>query len=230
MDRAPRARGVAALAAALLLVAGCTGSNEPGDVSSGSPTASVTAPTSVPTTATSSPATSPAVTSDTPPTASTDAPEASALGLPDAAALHRARADVAELSDEQLVGSLVVASYDGTDPVAAADLVRAHHLAGVITLGGNVPQQPADRVASLRSLSEAVTSAVQQDGRDWPAFLAVDQEGGPIVRVGAPLDHWPAAMALGAADDPALATQVAQASGSSCGRWATPSSSPPMPT
>ena len=134
-------------------------------------------------------------------------------GLPGAAELAQARADVAELSDEQLVGQLVVASYGGTDATAAADLVRRHHLAGVITLGDNVPTAVEDRVPLLTGLTGAVQEAVTEGGRDWPAFTGIDQEGGPITRVGAPLDRWPAAMSLGAADDPDLAREVSRASG-----------------
>lgn len=134
-------------------------------------------------------------------------------GLPGAAELEQARAEVAELSDEQLVGQLVVASYGGTDAAGAADLVRRHHLAGVITLGDNVPTAPDQRVPRLTELTAAVQDAVAEDGRDWPAFTGIDQEGGPITRVGAPLDRWPAAMSLGAADDPELTQEVTRASG-----------------
>jgi beta-N-acetylhexosaminidase len=150
----------------------------------------------------------------TAPTASTPTPGATDIaGLPTPEELDRARADVAELSLRQLAGQLVVASYPGTDARAAADLVARHHLAGVITLGDNVPTDPSERLPVLGELTQRVTDAVAADGRDWPAFLGIDQEGGPITRVGAPLQRWPAAMALGAADDPELAEEVAEASG-----------------
>lgn len=136
-----------------------------------------------------------------------------ALGLPNDNELATARTQVSDLSDRELVGQLIVASYEGTDAAGAAALVREHHLAGVITLGANVPEIPEDRVPLLTELTDAVQGAVQEDGRDWPAFLGIDQEGGPITRVAAPLDHWPAAMALGASRDPDLASQVARASG-----------------
>lgn len=137
----------------------------------------------------------------------------SALGAPSAAELQAAAAEVAQLSDEQLVGQVVVAAYGGTDPEAAAAVVRQEHLAGVIVLGANVPEQPEERVPQLSAMAQAVQQAVQDDGRDWPAFIAVDQEGGPITRIGAPLDRWPAPMALGAAGDPELAREVSRASG-----------------
>ncbi len=135
------------------------------------------------------------------------------IGLPSPEELATARAEVAQLSDRELAGQLVVAAYHGTDSWAAAQLVSDFHLGGVITLGANVPESVQARVPQLTALTSAVQEAVTADGRDWPAFLAIDQEGGPITRVAAPLDHWPAGMALGAARDPELAEQVAHASG-----------------
>lgn len=144
----------------------------------------------------------------------TEEPErAVRAGLPSSQELSRARQDVRELDTHQLAGQVIVAAYPGADPAAAAGLVRRHHLAGVITLGGNVPEDPAARVDALTGLTGAVRQAVADDGRDWPAFLGIDQEGGAITRVGAPLDRWPTAMAFGAADQPQLARQAAEASG-----------------
>lgn len=131
----------------------------------------------------------------------------------DADLLDQARADVAELELDQLAGQLIVASYGGTDANAAAAMVSSHHLGGVITLGDNVPEVPADRLPALSDVSRRVHEAVSAGGRDWPAFVAIDQEGGPITRVGLPLDRWPSAMALGAAGDTELAEEVAFASG-----------------
>ncbi len=203
--RSLRRTGPAA-AALVLLLAGCSTAGPDGvseGTEAGAP-ATVTGPMS---TTSSSPR------GDTAP--ATAAPQADALpGVPSEEDLARARSEVGELSLRQLAGQVVVASYGGTDPRVAADLVTRHHLAGVITLGDNVPADPEARVASLTGLTEAVEDAVMADGRDWPAFLAIDQEGGPVTRVGEPLDPWPAAMALGAADDPDLARRVAQASGS----------------
>lgn len=142
-----------------------------------------------------------------------DDPAPAISGTPTPEELDRARQEVGALSLEELAGQVVVASYGGTDAEGAADLVSTYHLAGVITLGANVPEDPAQRVPSLRELTTAVDEAVASDGRDWPAFLGIDQEGGPITRVGAPLQRWPSGMALGAAGDPDLAHEVAAASG-----------------
>lgn len=151
-------------------------------------------------------------------TTGTAGPEVADVGgdayeAPDAAAIDQARSEVEQLEMHELAGQLIVASYGGTDSTAAATMVTNHHLGGVITLGDNVPAAPSERLPALSDLSRRVNDAVAADGRDWPAFIAVDQEGGPITRVAAPLDTWPAAMALGAAGDIDLARDVAHASG-----------------
>lgn len=230
------ARGlVAAVAGSVLVLAACSGGGEIVDASSSqeasattgsTPSASGPATSGGPTTeqppsgtgadpsgpTTGGPSTTGPSTTGPDPTASTG-PGAAGVGLPTPEEIATAREDVSALSDRELAGQLIVASYQGTDAAAAADLVREHHLAGVITLGANVPEAVDSRVPLLTELTGAVQDAVHEDGRDWPAFLGIDQEGGPITRVGAPLDHWPAAMALGAARDPELTRDVTRASG-----------------
>lgn len=206
-------------AASAVLLAACTGGGtvqeSPGTGAgpghSATPTGEATSEPAPPRPTTEAPSTTAPSTEDSPTTG--EPPPSGGPGLPTEQELATAREDVAALSDRDLVGSLIVASYQGTDPAGAAELVRAQHLAGVITLGANVPENPSTRVEELTGLTSAVSEAVATSGRDWPAFLAIDQEGGPITRVGAPLDHWPAAMALGAARDADLAGEVAQASG-----------------
>lgn len=218
-------RALGAVGLAVLVLTGCSlGSPGPDPAVSPGPSASPSKPTGgrdLPATTAptpSSPATSTTGTGAATPTTGTGAATTTTgpgaiPGLPTEGELSAARADVANLDLHELAGQLVVASYPGVDGAAAAELVRTHHLGGVITLGGNVPEDPQDRVTQLTAMSEGVSAAVAEDGRDWPGFIGVDQEGGPITRIGAPLDRWPAAMALGAAGDPELAREVATASG-----------------
>lgn len=201
-------RTVAVVAALMLVLAGCSTVEQDGSGDAGTTSTAATDP---------GPVTAPAPATSQPDDGAdaTGSPRPAALpGVPSEEDVALARSEVGSLSLRRLAGQVVVASYGGTDPGAAADLVTRHHLAGVITLGDNVPAEPGARVAALTGLTDAVQDAVTGDGRDWPAFLAIDQEGGPVTRVGAPLDAWPAAMALGAAGDADLARRVAQASGS----------------
>lgn len=214
MTRWPR-YAVLALATGLALTACTSGQQGPAPSTSGSATASPTGP-AVPTSTSGPPpegADRTGATGPGDPSATTEPDRGTIAGLPGEEGLARARQDVADLTLDQLAGQLVVAAYPGTDPAAAAALVDRHHLGGVITLGENVPSSPEARVDALRALTSQVGEAVAADGRDWPAFLGIDQEGGPITRVGAPLQRWPSAMALGASDRPDLAREVAAASG-----------------
>ncbi|GAB2878636.1 hypothetical protein GCM10027026_31800 [Myroides odoratimimus subsp. xuanwuensis] len=89
--------------------------------------------------------------------------------------MEEARALVADWTPEQLAGQVIVGRYFGTDPAEAGRLVRQLHLAGVSVTGENVLD--ADQV---RATTRAVTRAVAASGRDFPAVIGVDQEGGVV--------------------------------------------------
>lgn len=108
---------------------------------------------------------------------------------------------------EQAAGQVIIARYSGTDTGAAASLVQELDLAGVILMGDNVAS-----IDQVRATAAAVQKAVAA-GRDWPAVVAVDQEGGTVARVGEPVTQFPTFMTLGAARDPELASRVARSSG-----------------
>jgi beta-N-acetylhexosaminidase len=107
-------------------------------------------------------------------------------------------------------GAVIVATYSGTQP--PTDLVRDLGLAGVILLGENVPRQD-DGTVDAAVLAKRLAGLQEADERPYPLVVAVDQEGGPIARVGRPATVFPPAMALGAADAPSLARAAAAASG-----------------
>ncbi|MDS2172061.1 glycoside hydrolase family 3 N-terminal domain-containing protein [Nesterenkonia sp. CL21] len=113
---------------------------------------------------------------------------------------HRdaAAAAVAELSIDEQAGQVLVGEYGGTDASGMAGLIEELHLAGAIVMGDNVPrgEDGADLDALAGELDTLHQAAVS---RDWPAVVAVDQEGGLVTRVGHPLTEWPAPMAYGAA-------------------------------
>ncbi len=92
---------------------------------------------------------------------------------------------------------LILAGFTGTtadaeDAVALAEL----GVGGFIIFGRNVesPQQVADLLTGLRARCG-----------DRPLLLAVDQEGGRVARLRAPLTVWPPMGALGERDEPDLA-------------------------
>ncbi len=106
---------------------------------------------------------------------------------------HAVRA-VRRLSLPELAGQVIVASYQGT--AAPVGLVNRLHLGGVITFSDNVvtPRQVRAVNARLRRSAD----------RDWPLFLAVDEEGGLVERVAAGDARFPAFMTAGAAHRPGL--------------------------
>ena len=115
----------------------------------------------------------------------------------------RAAGYVADLDLREKAGQVIVAGFDGTR--APLSLVTEEHIGGVIVMGYNV-----DSVAQVRDVNQRLRRAAD---RPWPLLIGVDQEGGPITRIGAPATEFPSYQAIGAAQDPRLATRVARASG-----------------
>lgn len=125
---------------------------------------------------------------------------------PTRAEWQRAQEIVAGMSAEEKAGQVIVAGYQGTEAPLAS--LRRHHVGGVIVMGYNVTS--ADQV---RSVNAALHKEAASQGRTWPLLIGVDQEGGTVARVKAPLTEFPTYMTLGAARDPELARKVARASG-----------------
>lgn len=132
-------------------------------------------------------------------------------GIPTAGRLAAARAEVSRLSLPRLAAQLVVPRQSGDRATAAAAL-RTTGYGGYAVFRDNLPAGAA-AVPAAEADNRAFTQAVAASGRSWPAFISIDQEGGPVTRLDAPLTQFPAVMALGAADDAALARRVGAASG-----------------
>ncbi len=109
---------------------------------------------------------------------------------------------VGPMSLREVAGQVIVASWHGTGSPAA--MVRRLHLGGVIALEDNIASGD-----QARRVNRSVQRVVARRG--WPAFLAVDQEGGLVNRAGPSAVPFPAFMAVGAADDPALTRRAARA-------------------
>lgn len=136
--------------------------------------------------------------------------------LPSSAERAEAERVVADLSVRDLAGQLIVARYAGDD--AAIALVRERHIAGIIRTGSHIADGPADDpLAQVRGFHERLQRAGEERG--VPVMIPVDQEGGTVARLRAPLTEFPAAMAFGAAvtGDPqvgaVVVTAAARASG-----------------
>jgi beta-N-acetylhexosaminidase len=169
----------AAVSALALLVTGCSAGADGGDEEATAATASAAVPAGDP---------------GGHATAEADAPAGDGVTDDD---VEAARKIVADMSDEELTGSVVMLTYNGTDVDAAADVIEERHLAGAIIMGYNLDEgADADAVGTVTT-----TLAAAAGDRGWPVAIGVDQEGGPVARLdGAALD-FPPLMAAGAAND-----------------------------
>lgn len=219
-----RHSSVVAIALCAGLVAGCSGDagtpDSPGtpDPSTSASSSSGSSSTQPPSTESGTPSSAPS--SGTPSSSATPGPSSApsspsgptAPGAGDtlawADAVREAEDLVADLSVEELAGQVIVAGYEGTGAAGASQLV-ADGFGGVIAFAANVPQQ----VTELAAVNAAVQEAQARSGRDWPAVIGVDQEGGPVQRLGEPVTQFPAGMAHGAAADADLSREVARHSG-----------------
>jgi beta-N-acetylhexosaminidase len=117
---------------------------------------------------------------------------------------------VARMTLGQRAGQVLLPFYAGPHYEAQAATVERLHLAGSIIMGDNVPRR-ADGLVDVRAMA-AVTrrlgEASRSGGRTWSGMIAVDQEGGIVSRLGAPLTLWPSPMSYGAARSVPLATEA----------------------
>ncbi len=114
--------------------------------------------------------------------------------------------DNAQLSLEQLAGQLLIAGFPDaltTAPAPIQDALQKGHLSGCILFRRNV--ENVDQVLSLTtSIHEATTHAPA------PPFVALDQEGGRVVRLREPLTPIPPMRLVGEYATAELASHLSE--------------------
>ena len=111
-----------------------------------------------------------------------------------------------DLEVPKLCGQLVVGGFDGTSlPATFARALREGRRGGAILFRRNLPD-----VSTARGLCAEIAEA---GGRDLPPFIGVDEEGGRVRRLPAPVLRLPPMRALGAHGDLGLVRRAAQALG-----------------
>jgi beta-N-acetylhexosaminidase len=117
------------------------------------------------------------------------------------------------MSVEQKAGQVLMPLYTGPDPAAQAATIERLHLAGSIIMGDNVPLDANGLAnpAAMTTVNQRLSQAARADGRPWPGLIGVDQEGGIVTRLGAPLTEWPTPMSYGAAGSMPLARDAGAA-------------------
>lgn len=150
----------------------------------------------------------------------------------------RARQIVAKLSDEDLVGQVLVPyAYGGsaTDVSAAAEagnqrvagvatpaeMIAKYRLGGLILVsnsaadptGATNPTNNIDSPTQVRALTSGLQTAAGKLPAGVPLLIGTDQEYGTVARVTRGVTQFPSAMAFGAAGDPALTEAAWRAAG-----------------
>ncbi|MCA9688005.1 MAG: beta-N-acetylhexosaminidase [Myxococcales bacterium] len=101
-------------------------------------------------------------------------------------------------------GQLLFCGFIGVSPPRSLlDLIAAGRVGGVVLFRRNV-----ENPAQLRQLCDRLHAAAPPG---VPLLLAIDQEGGRVLRLRAPWTAWPAARALGDRDEPQETASIATA-------------------
>ncbi len=136
-------------------------------------------------------------------------PDEPTLWGPTESEIAEARELVAGWSPEQLAGQVIVGRYFSTDPEEARSLVSDLHLAGLCVTSANVTDE-----AQVLETSQAISDAVAADGRDFPAVVGVDEEGGSVAHLRGIATEFPAFQVAG------MAVERDRAEGGRAGRRA----------
>jgi beta-N-acetylhexosaminidase len=111
------------------------------------------------------------------------------------------------MNDRVRAGQLLIIGFEG--PVAPPEVLRRiaeRRIAGVVLFNRNLGT-PAEIAALTRSLQGATPAG------DPPLVISIDQEGGRVQRIKAPLTVWPPMARVGAQGDEALSEKVGAALG-----------------
>jgi len=130
---------------------------------------------------------------------------------------------VAGLTVEQKVGQLLLLGFGGTEmDDTIASFLDEMQPGGVALFSRNVadPETTMRLIRAVRTHDPRTSSSsLSSTNGALPMFVAVDQEGGSVVRLKTDAVILPSAMALGATDDPVLARRVGQALGRDLLAW-----------
>ncbi|HLB24560.1 MAG TPA: glycoside hydrolase family 3 protein [Dehalococcoidia bacterium] len=105
------------------------------------------------------------------------------------------------------IGQLVMPRMAGTAAEGAAELVRVYHIGNMVLLADNVesPQQVLSLTSGLQAMA--------QDANGAGMLIAIDQEGGRVIRLGPPFTQMPAAAVIGCIGQTEFARQSALVTG-----------------
>lgn len=109
---------------------------------------------------------------------------------------------------EKIAGQLIIAGFDGTAlPDDLRDDLREGRCGGVVLFARNL-----GTLDEIRALTHSIYVAAAEGDQPIP-FVAIDQEGGVVQRIKAPLTVWPSMREVGATRRLELAAQLGEALG-----------------
>jgi beta-N-acetylhexosaminidase len=112
--------------------------------------------------------------------------------------------DIAAMSIDERVGPLMTVAFHGTKVTPHLEsMIRQRHVGGVILFAEN-----AADASAVRALTSDLQRIAKEAGAR-PLSIAMDHEGGSVVRVGRGLTVLPGAMALAATPDPVASVERA---------------------
>jgi len=108
---------------------------------------------------------------------------------------------------EVKIGQLIMPEFSGTTAEEAAELVRTYHIGNMVLLGSNVgaPEQVLALTSGLQQMAE------ESNGEGM--LIAIDQEGGRVIRLDPPFTQMPAAAVIGCIGQTEFARQSALVTG-----------------
>ncbi len=109
---------------------------------------------------------------------------------------------LASFSVDQRAGQTMAIAFHGSSVTSAVeDMIRSRGLGGVVLRAENAPNATALRLIC------ADLQRIASEAKIPPLFLALDQEGGSVVRVGSGMTVFTSQMGLAATPDPVAAVQ-----------------------
>jgi beta-N-acetylhexosaminidase len=116
---------------------------------------------------------------------------------------------MAEMNLPRACGQLLSVGFDGTQaPDHLLRWIADGEVGSVMLFRPNIVDP-----AQVAALVGAIRGAAPDDAPDARVLVAIDQEGGLVQRLRAPLTVWPNMLSVGAAGDPARTQQVGRALG-----------------
>ncbi|MGH2491138.1 MAG: glycoside hydrolase family 3 protein [Candidatus Limnocylindria bacterium] len=110
---------------------------------------------------------------------------------------------LAAMSVEQRAGQTMAVAFHGTQVTSAVEDMIRRGIGGIVLRAENAPD--ASSLARICADLQRMAS----EAKIPPLFLALDQEGGSVARIGSGMTVFPSQMALAATPDPVVAVQRA---------------------